>query len=339
MSTVSSRMSLIVAASSLVLGACATTGGGNQAVDFATAEQRAAAERADPLTKARFWASEYQKNPEDLETAKYFANALRGIESHDRVIHVASDTLILHPADYDMIMLLGKSHLSQNNPQRAVQAFGRAIQVEPKRVDAFSSLGLAYDQAGQHAYAQRAYQKALEIEPNRTSTLANYGLSQALSGNIDAAEKALRQAVEQPDASPRVRQNLALVLGLQGKFDEMKTIDASAPEAIMEQNAELLQRMIAGQSTVTSSNTRPEPRPEPTKTVRTAPAPRPAAAPSVPVESAGLGEIQPTGLRTITPPRTVKQVLSTAPAVTGPATSTANTKTAQLPFLRGSLEE
>ena len=289
MSSQKSRFSLVIAASSLVLGACATTSGSPEApVDLATLEQRAAAERADPLTRARFWAGEYQKEPENIETARYFAKALREIESHERVVQVASDTLILYPADYDMLMLLGRSYLSLGKPDQASQAFGRAIQADNTRADAFAALGLAYDRAGQHSYAQRAYGRALSIDPNRTATLTNYGLSQALSGNIDGAEEALRRAASMPDADSRVRQNLALVLGLQGKFNEMKTIDAAAPSDVMENNAKVLQRMIEKEAVIPPSATDADPVTKPSRSVPVASV---DPAPSTPVEAAGLEEI------------------------------------------------
>jgi len=290
MSSVNLRFFSLMAASTLVLGACATTGATPEApVDLATLDQREAAERADPLTKARFWAAEYSKEPENIETAKHFAESLRGIDSHDRVIQVVSDTLILYPADYDLLMLLGRSYLSKGKIDGAAQSFGRAISVDNSRPDAFAALGLAYDRAAQHEFAQRAYTKALEIDPNRTTTLTNLGLSLALSGNIARAEETLKKAAARPDANTQVRQNLALVLGLQGKFDEMKTVDEAAPAEIMEKNATLLKRMIHQNTPIETASTIATPTP---------PAPAPVAvqkveqAPSTPVSSSGLKDVQ-----------------------------------------------
>ena len=337
MPSIKTRFSSVLAASALVLGACATTAGGDEPlVDLATEDQRAAAERADPLTRARFWAGEYQKEPENLETAKYFARSLRAIESHDRAVEVASDTLILYPADYDMLMILGRAYLSLNKPNLASGAFGKAIQVDGSRADAFAALGLAYDRAGQHGYAQRAYSKALAIDPERTATLTNYGLSLALSGNIDRAEETLKQAADRPDADMRVRQNLALVLGLQGKFEEMKTVDDAAPAEIMEKNAKILQRMIERDSPVpTTTMSAPQvpaaPAPTQTQTIK--------AAPSTPVASNGLGDV-PTATDKVAQSiikADTEAVLSTAPKA--PKKLTGDSKTASLPPLRGSLEE
>jgi len=209
----------------------------------ASAEDIATANRADPLVKARFWGEEYSKDPSQLEPARSFAQALRDIGSHERAAAIATDTLILHPSDYDMLMILGRSQLSQNKTQQAVQAFGRAIQVDRARADAFAALGLAYDRSERHDFAQRAYQKALEVEPGRTSTLSNYGMSLALTGNLTEAEAKLREAAAQPGAGIKTRQNLALVLGLQGKYDEMKAASVGAPQSVLDENIRLLKQM------------------------------------------------------------------------------------------------
>ena len=368
MSSLKSRFALALAASSLVLGACATsTPTQKSLVDLATEDQKTAAERADPLTRARFWAGEYEKEPENIETAKYFAKALRAIQSHERVIEIASDTLILYPADYDMLMLLGRSYLSLGRPEPAAQAFGRAIQVDNTRADAFAALGLSYDKAGQHQFAQRAYTRALAIDPNRTSTLTNYGLSQALSGNIDGAESVLRQAASNPDADSRVKQNLALVLGLQGKFDEMKTVDNAAPADVMKQNAEVLQRMIEhdplanSQASSTKLSKLPEqaarPAPVETRTEQPAPAEFANAAPTEKVVTAELPDVKTpmdvpktiardTRAKTKSVPKKpiilteekVETPVKPEPADVEETLITAETKPDKIPFLRGSLD-
>ena len=77
--------------------------------------------------------------------------------------------------------------------------------------------------------------------------MANYGLSLALTGNLSDAEDKLRQASEMSGATMRIRQNFALVLGLQGKFDEARTIALQdAPNGIADRNTDFLAQMIGG---------------------------------------------------------------------------------------------
>lgn len=242
----------------IALAGCASTGAETRspeeqayqdaiekALQPATPEEIAQAERSDPITRANFWSNEYQKNAADLQTTVAFMRALRRIGSHDRVEEIASTSLPIHPTAYEIYLELGRSFMANNKPTEAAQAFLRSADLSPETDAApLAALGLAFDRLESHDQAQDAYQLALEREPTRVSTLSNYGLSLALTGNLARAEEVLRLANEQPAADVRVRQNLALVLGLQGKFEEMVSVDPSAPTRSVEENQRALRNMM-----------------------------------------------------------------------------------------------
>lgn len=216
-----------------------------EALKPASAEERAAANRADPLTRANFWAKENLKDGEDLTVSLEFARALREIGSHERALDVLSRALIVHPDSPDALMLAGRIQMANGDIQSAGRAFHRATEVAPNRAETWAALGTTFDREGQHRLAQTAYQKALELEPFRTTTLTNYGLSLVLSGDLPGAEAKLRLAAANADAGARVTENLALVLGLQGRFDDMKAISGqAAPDQVVDQNADLLRGLI-----------------------------------------------------------------------------------------------
>jgi len=251
MSSAKTSLALLAFALAASATACATAPKDEQALAMreamkpASPEERAAANRADALTRANFWAKENNKDPEDLTSALEFARALREIGSHDRAIDVMSRTLIVHPDSVDAVMLLGRIQMAKGDVPSAARAFNRATQIEPERAETWAALGTTYDRQGHHGLAQTAYLKALELEPTRTTTLTNYGLSLVLSGDLQRAEAKLRLAAANPDANARVTENLALVLGLQGRFDEMKAVSgAAAPDTVVEQNADLLRSLI-----------------------------------------------------------------------------------------------
>lgn len=215
------------------------------ALQPASAEEIAQAERSDPITRANFWSNEYQKNAADLSTTVSFMRSLRQIGSHERVIEVASSALPIHPHSYELYLELGRSYLADNKPTEAAQAFVRSADYAPETEAApLAGLGLAFDRLENHVQAQEAYEIALQRQPDRVSTLSNYGLSLALTGQLQKAEAALRKAVEQPGADVRVRQNLALILGLQGRFDEMAAVDPTAPTRSVEANQNVLRQMV-----------------------------------------------------------------------------------------------
>lgn len=219
-----------------------------EATQPATADQIAAAERSDPLTRANFWSEEYRKDSASLGTTLAFMRALRGIGSHERAIEVASRALPVHPDSYELYLELGRAQLSEQKYPDAALAFVRAADLAPASEAApLAALGVSFDRQEQHLKAQEAYQIALQREPDRVSTLSNYGLSLALTGDLEAAEAQLRKAVSLPGANVRVRQNLALVLGLQGRFDEMAEVDPNAPQRTVEANRAALRAMLVPQ--------------------------------------------------------------------------------------------
>lgn len=212
----------------------------------ATPEEIEAAERADPLTRANFWAAEFRKDPSNLDVTIKFTAALREIGSHDRAIEVVSKTLPVHPESAELHLIMGRALMSSGRPGEAVEAYSRAASLEPDNASAHAGLGLALDQLERHRDAQTAYARALQLEPDRVSTLTNYGLSLALAGNLQAAEERLRYAASLPGGSDaRVRQNLALILGLQGDFAAAREADPHAPQRTVDANIDALRAMLS----------------------------------------------------------------------------------------------
>eukprot|EP00903_Cladosiphon_okamuranus_P002735 g2733.t1 len=215
------------------------------ALQPASEEEIARANRSDPITRANFWATEYQKDPSNLETTVSFMRALRGINSHERVMEIATVSAPIHPDGYELFLELGRSLMSQAKYEDATKAFVKSADLAPADVATpLAALGVAFDRLEQHDKAQLAYEYALDRDPNRPTTLSNYGLSLALTGQLLEAETALRKAVAISDQDVRVRQNLALILGLQGRFDEMIAVDPNAPPRSIEANQRALRDMM-----------------------------------------------------------------------------------------------
>lgn len=216
-----------------------------RALQPATAEEKAQAERSDPITRANFWANEYQKDATNLEVTISFMRALRQISSHDKVIELATSSIPIHPNSHELYLELGRSYLAQNKLSEAAQILARSADYAPQTEAApLAVLGLTFDRMAEHRKAQEAYEIALARDPDRITTLSNYGLSLALTGQLQQAETALRKAVDLPGSDVRVRQNLALILGLQGRFEDMMAVDPSAPMQSVEANQRVLREMM-----------------------------------------------------------------------------------------------
>jgi Flp pilus assembly protein TadD len=203
----------------------------------ATQEERDAADRMDLLSQATFWGKEYDKNPNDYETALKLARVLRAIGSSQRATEVASQALNLKQGDVELSLVFAQASLDEGRPQDAATVLAQAEAAGKNDWRMMSIIGVTMDQLDQHAPAQDYYRKALALSPNNPKVLSNLGLSYALANKPALAEETLRKAAAE-DADARVHQNLALVLGVQGKFAEAeKAVSPDTPKELVDSNA------------------------------------------------------------------------------------------------------
>ncbi len=109
--------------------------------------------------------------------------------------------------------------------------------------------GAILDQTKRNQEARLAYQTALKFAPEQASLHANLGLSYAMTNELAAAERELRLATTLRGATSQVRQNLALVVGLQGRFDEARTLFAAElPPQQVEANMAYIRALLTQQN-------------------------------------------------------------------------------------------
>lgn len=70
---------------------------------------------------------------------------------------------------------------------RGLESFSKAIERDPKYVDAYMSRGMAYIQMGKTGEALADYSKAIELDPNRKDIYFNRAAAYAEKGDFDKA--------------------------------------------------------------------------------------------------------------------------------------------------------
>ena len=190
----------------------------------ATAEERAEADRLDPLVRAAFWQREVDVDPQEITAGLELSQALRGIGRNDEAATAAEHVLVLHPGNVAGLIELARSDIARNQGFYAIDPAQRAAAAAPKDWRPQSLLGVAYDQVGRTADARAAWEQALKLSPNNPAILSNLAMSWFAAGDMAKAEPLLRQAVAQPGVTLQERQNLALVLGMEGRMPEAEEI-------------------------------------------------------------------------------------------------------------------
>lgn len=219
------------------------------------ASAKAGSEPAAPVPsfkRTQALAQQWAARPGDEVIGLQYAENLGAMGQVDLQADVLKQIALARPTDSALQAKLGKQLLSLGRPGEAISMLTRAASLPGADWKTHSALGSALDQQGQYEQARAEYQKALALSPNELSVQNNLGMSYALQGKLAEAEKILRLAAgnDNADKQPRIRQNLALVIGLQGRYDEARTIASQdLPPDQVEANLAYLQQMLAQPNT------------------------------------------------------------------------------------------
>ncbi len=300
---------------SLLLGACAQVGGGDDAGLFSALAPEAAqpapsAAPATPQEATEYWGKEYAKNPRNLDAALSYAQNLKVLGRKREALAVLQQASIIHSTDRRLAADYGR--LALDLDQIGVAKKLLELADDPGQPDwrIVLARGTALAKEGSYREAISFYERAQALNPGHPSVLNNLALAYTMSGEPDRGEQLLRQAKASGTDNAKVRQNLALVLGLQGKYDEatkMASVDLAPGEA--QANTALLRKMVkldakpmapaAGAWAPAVAQAGEPVRAAPVKAVAAAPASAPAAPPPALRQSqveTGFAEPPPRGL-------------------------------------------
>lgn len=186
----------------------------------ATAQERAAYDRSDALSRQIFWSDQAEINPMDPDAGVKAAQALRELGRFDQAAEMAQRVLLVQPANVEAMLESGRAHIARGQAFYGIADLETARNSRPNDWRSWSLLGTAYEQVRRPDDARAAWAQALAISPDNPDVLTNMAVASMTRGDTLSAEPLLRRAAAQPSASLKVRLNLALVLGLNGNMAE-----------------------------------------------------------------------------------------------------------------------
>lgn len=235
----------------LMLGACAQTA--DLLPKAADTPHLAGDTPADPNAPARsdlqkattYWGQEYAKRPSDLKSAMSYAKNLKALGERQKALTVFQQAAVLHGGDKELAGEYGRLALEMDQVSLASKLLEAADDPAAPDWRIVSARGTALAKQSQFKAAIPFFERALTLSNDQPSVMNNLAMAYAMSGEPAKAEGILRQAAAAPQSSSKVRQNLALVLGLQGKYEEAKSLSAKdvAPETASA-NTDYLRRMV-----------------------------------------------------------------------------------------------
>ena len=190
----------------------------------ATAQERAAADRLDPLARSAFWAREADLDPSDAAAGVELAAALRGLGHFQEASDAVDRVLVLDPKNLAALLESARDHIADNKGFYAIEPLKTAMALAPGDWRAVSLMGVAREQNQQPEEAHAAFLQALRLSPENPAVLSNLALWCATHGDHAQAEALLRRAAAAPNASAQERQNLALLLGMEGRLPDAERL-------------------------------------------------------------------------------------------------------------------
>jgi len=109
-----------------------------------------------------------------------------------------------------------------NQKAEAIEAYERALCVDPQRVDALINCGTLFYESGNLTKASEYFRRALAADEQNSQAHFNLGSVLEEVGDVDAARKHLRLAVRLDPDYPDAQYNLAYVCEKLGAFDEAR---------------------------------------------------------------------------------------------------------------------
>jgi Flp pilus assembly protein TadD len=227
---VSRRLGLIASlTASLLLGACSASPSLLQDIalkpETTNSTEASAPEPQTELQKATiYWGKEFAKKPTELQPALNYAKDLKALGEKQKALSVLQQASMFHGKDPQLTSEYGRLALELNQTNLAGQLLAAAD--DPTRPDwrVVSARGTVLAKQGKYSNAIPFYERALSLSPNNPTIMNNLAMAHAMMGDPKKAEEILRQAVAAPGATSKMRENLALVLGLQGRYDESRSV-------------------------------------------------------------------------------------------------------------------
>ena len=102
---------------------------------------------------------------------------------------------------------LGNDYFDTGQPQKAINAYGKALELKPDDPNVLTDQGAMYQQTGAFDKALANFEKAQKIDPNHLQSLYNIGVVYAYNiKQPDKAIKAWTRYLELDSASPKAQE-------------------------------------------------------------------------------------------------------------------------------------
>jgi len=111
----------------------------------------------------------------------------------------------LHLENIEALIRLGNLYFDTDQPDKAIMAYNKALELNPGNPDVLTDLGVMYRRKGQPLEAIKVFDKAIKIDPRHEASRFNKGV--VLLHDLNDSEGAIRAWEELVEVNPFARAN------------------------------------------------------------------------------------------------------------------------------------
>ncbi|MEA1935124.1 MAG: tetratricopeptide repeat protein [Thermodesulfobacteriota bacterium] len=108
-----------------------------------------------------------------------------------------------NPGNFIAWIKLGNTYFDTNQPEKAIKAYNKSLELNPNNADVWTDLGVMYRRAGRHHDAISAFERAISIDPGHQQSRFNKGIT--LFNDLKEVDNAVKVWKELLEIAPDAR--------------------------------------------------------------------------------------------------------------------------------------
>lgn len=202
---------LFVAAGALLASTALAQSGGGLLGSGVTKAPGTEAEHKAQIAKLE---KQVKADPGNYRLHYQLGNAYYDAGFAEKAKDAYGEALRLNPKHLEALVNLGIALGDLNEPAEAIKTFEKALSIDPEDCNARSNLGNAYYAGGRYSEAMYEYRRAVDIDPKCHSALYNIGVAFADAGLFREAVswwRKVAQVAPGTDAARNAEENIKIL--------------------------------------------------------------------------------------------------------------------------------
>ncbi len=152
---------------------------------------------------------------------KYFENEVKTckeptIEKKLSTSDISTKEVVINSNDANVYNNMGITYAKQDNFDKAIVCYQKAIAIDPKDARVYFNMGLAYNKQGDYDKAIACFQKTVEIDPKDASAYFNMGIAYGRQGDYEKAIDCFQKAIAIDSKNADAYYNMGVAYRKQG---------------------------------------------------------------------------------------------------------------------------